>query len=505
MTRGHARSIGDVVAGRFELREHLGAGGMGTVWRAHDPALERDVALKEMRSNGHDDPDRAAHMRERALREARALARINHPGAVAIYEVVDDRPYPWLVMEFVDGTPLDALLRDGALTPVRAARIGLDVLSALRAAHAAGILHRDVKPANVLVRPDGSAVLTDFGIAALQGSRTLTATGDLIGSPEYIAPELIRREEAPAGPASDLWALGVLLYVCVEGANPMRRESVWEVLVAVCDEDVPPPPNAGPLAPVISALLTKDPGGRPDAEETARALTAVRDERPTVVEPGATTGTRGPADAADNTGDDGEPTRPLPRPSGENPEPAPGTTVEPLRPTTPAPARGRRLTWALIAAAALLAAGAGLATALLPDAHTTATPAPTGPAVTPSASAGPTPSPSAAGLWIAQLSAIPHGADPGARDKELLATQRQIPGARLLDSDDWKSLQPGYWVIYTTGDFPDGDSALAFCTQYGRSKCAGRYLSQDKADIRFICLPPTTSGQPSTRDGCHRP
>ncbi|MEV6207266.1 protein kinase [Kitasatospora sp. NPDC051914] len=498
MTRGHARTIGDVVAGRFELKERLGAGGMGTVWRAHDPALERDVALKEMRSTGHDDPERAAQMRERALREAKALARINHPGAVTIYEVVDDQPYPWLVMEFVDGTPLDALLRGGALAPVQAARIGADVLSALRAAHATGILHRDVKPANVLIRPDGSAVLTDFGIAALQGSRTLTTTGDLIGSPEYMAPELIRPGEARAGTASDLWSLGVLLYVCVEGTNPMRRDSVWEILVAVCDDPVPPPLRAGPLAPVITALLTRDPGGRPDADETARVLAAVRDELPTPVEAGAPAGTRVPVTQ------DGGPTRPLPpRASGAHPEPAPSTGVEPVRPSTPVPARKQRLTWVLLTVVTLLAVGAGLY-ATLPDPRTTATD-PANPTVTVTTSGSPTPTPSPAGRWIAQISTIPHSADPAARDKELLTTQRRIPGARLLNSDDWKSLQPGYWVIYTTGDFSDGDSALAFCTQHGRSKCVGRYLSQDTADSLFICLPAPSPGQPSSREGCHRP
>ncbi|MGW6918241.1 serine/threonine-protein kinase [Kitasatospora sp. NPDC054939] len=500
MTRGHARAIGDVVAGRFELRERLGAGGMGTVWRAHDPALERDVALKEMRSSGHDDPERSAHMRERALREAKALARINHPGAVAIYEVVDDRPYPWLVMEFVDGTPLDALLRSGALTPVRAARIGLDVLAALRAAHAAGILHRDVKPANVLIRPDGSAVLTDFGIAALQGSHTLTATGDLIGSPEYIAPELIRRTETEAGPASDLWSLGVLLYTCVEGTNPMRRDSVWEVLVAVCDEPVPPPLRAGPLAPVITALLTRDPDLRPDADETAGALSAVRDGLPTLVETGPREGVGAPVVG------DGEPTRLLPpHTAAADPAGHPAdTAVEPAPAAVRAPLRKRRLPKVLAAVVALAAAGAGVWVAL-PGPGTGATGAehPTAPAGT--ASGSPTPTASAAGLWIAQLSAMSHSTDQAARDKELLAVQKQIPGARLLNSNDWKSLNPGYWVIYTTGDFTDGESALAFCTRYGRSKCVGRYLSQDATDSRFVCQPGTVPGQPASREGCHRP
>ncbi|MFE2728625.1 serine/threonine-protein kinase [Kitasatospora sp. NPDC059327] len=490
MTRADARAVGDVVAGRFELRERLGAGGMGTVWRAHDSGLERDVALKEIRSGGHDDPERTAHLRERALREAKALARINHPNAVAIYEVVDDRPHPWLVMELVDGTPLDALLRDGALTPVHAARIGLDVLAALRAAHTAGILHRDVKPANVLVRPAGGAVLTDFGIAALQGSHTLTATGDLIGSPEYLAPELIRRAGNTVGPPSDLWSLGVLLYTCVEGVNPMRRDSVWEVLVAVCDEPVPSPPHAGPLAAVITALLDRVPDARPDAEETARALAAVRDGQPYLLAAGATV-----------VREEESTRRP---PSAPGTEPV-ATALLPEGTGAPAGVRPRRrpprAAIAVAGVAALAAAGIG-GYAALPGSGAAAT----GPGgATPPVTGTAAPAPTASGLWIAQLSAVPHGSDRAALDKELLALQRQLPGARILNSDDWKSLNPGYWVVYTTGDFPDGDGALAFCAAHGRSKCVGRYLSQDPTDGRFICVAAPGSDRSGGREACHRP
>ncbi|GGR93784.1 hypothetical protein GCM10010252_35600 [Streptomyces aureoverticillatus] len=214
---------GDVLDGRFELLERLGSGGMGTVWRARDTVLHREVALKEVRPPGPELTGEASRMlRERVLREARALARVNHPHVVTIHHIVDVEPHPWLVMELLPGRTLQDLLERRTLPPREAARLGRELLSALRAAHAAGVLHRDIKPANVLLRepspdrPDGvpPAVLTDFGIAALQGSTQLTATGDLIGSPEYIAPERVRG--TGEGPAADLWSLGLVLYVAVE-------------------------------------------------------------------------------------------------------------------------------------------------------------------------------------------------------------------------------------------------------------------------------------------------
>ncbi|MFE0465056.1 serine/threonine-protein kinase, partial [Kitasatospora sp. NPDC058965] len=273
MNRPGEHIVGDRVAGRFELLARLGSGGMGTVWRARDLLLEREVALKEMRSSVADDPGRAYRVREQVRREARALARITHPNVVTIHEVLDQQPYPWLVMELITGQSLRELLDRGRLTPTRAARIGLDVLGGLDAAHAAGVLHRDVKPGNVLIRPEGSAVLTDFGIATVQGAETLTAPGDILGSPEYMAPERIRG--AAVGPASDLWSLGMLLYVCVEDANPVLGDSVWETLRAVCEDPVPPPRRAGPLGAVIEALLAREPEQRPSAGRLAALLGAV--------------------------------------------------------------------------------------------------------------------------------------------------------------------------------------------------------------------------------------
>ncbi|WP_406319745.1 serine/threonine protein kinase [Streptosporangium sp. NBC_01639] len=271
-----------VIDNRFELIERLGSGGMGTVWRAHDLALHRDVALKEVRPSGpmEEDPGRARMLRERVLREARALARLDHPNVVTIHHIVDatEMAHPWIVMELVRGRSLQDRLAQGPLAPAEAAHLGRGILAALHTAHMAGICHRDVKPANVLLRADGSPVLTDFGIAALHDAPGLTANGDLVGSPEYIAPERLRGQEG--NPASDLWSLGMLLYVAVEGSHPMRRPTVMATLAAVLNGQVPPPHRAGPLANVLRALLTQDPAARPSAAELDRMLSQAAGQTP---------------------------------------------------------------------------------------------------------------------------------------------------------------------------------------------------------------------------------
>ncbi|MFD4906298.1 serine/threonine-protein kinase [Kitasatospora purpeofusca] len=268
-----------LIDNRFELLERLGGGGMGLVWRARDTMLHREVALKEVRppdpAMAAANPEAAHELRERVLREARALARLQHPHVAVIHHIVDtpDHPHPWLVMELVSGGSLADRIARGPLTVPEAARIGRGVLSALRAAHAAGIQHRDVKPGNVLLRADGTPVLTDFGIAAMQDANTsLTATGALIGSPEYIAPERIRGEEG--NPSSDLWSLGMLLYVAVEGHHPLRRGTTLATLAAVLDEPLPPPTRSGPLGPVLAAVLARNPAVRPDAAQLDQALAA---------------------------------------------------------------------------------------------------------------------------------------------------------------------------------------------------------------------------------------
>ncbi|MGW1773989.1 serine/threonine-protein kinase [Streptomyces sp. NPDC002104] len=267
-----------LIDGRFELARPLGSGGMGTVWRARDIALDREVALKEVRppdpATAAAQPGLVVQLRERAVREARALARLAHPNVVTIHHIVEPEPgsdgHPWIVMELVRGGSLADPLEGGPLPVADVLRLGLDLLSALRAAHAEGVLHRDVKPANVLLRPNGSAVLTDFGIAALHGATALTSTGALIGSPEYIAPERARGAEGLA--ASDLWSLGMLLYVAAEGVHPLRRATSLATVVAVLDEPIPAPVRSGPLGPVLERLLVRDLSVRPDAEELEALL-----------------------------------------------------------------------------------------------------------------------------------------------------------------------------------------------------------------------------------------
>ncbi|MGW4772698.1 protein kinase domain-containing protein [Nocardia sp. NPDC004278] len=260
-----------VVDGRFELLEPLGSGGMGTVWRAYDLALHREVALKEVRAEADEGRSPGVH-RERVLREARALARIGHPNVVAIHHIVDSAEVanPWIVMELVRGQSLADHLADGPLPPTRVAHLGRGILAALRAAHQVGVLHRDIKPANVLLRQDGSPVLTDFGIAAINGMTALTSTGSVVGSLDYVAPERLSGQEGH--PASDLWSLGLLLYVAVEGFHPMRRESTVATLAAVIRGEVPPPQRAGAMTAVLTAVLVPDPSRRPTAEQVDRML-----------------------------------------------------------------------------------------------------------------------------------------------------------------------------------------------------------------------------------------
>ncbi|MER6155736.1 protein kinase [Streptomyces sp. NPDC001868] len=268
-----------VVDGRFELETRLGGGGMGTVWRARDLVLHRLVAVKEVRPPDRDlaeyDPDGARMLRERVLREARALARIDHPNVVTIHHIVDggDGTFPWIVMELVSGGSLADRLAEGPMPPAEAAGIGRQVLAALTAAHDAGIQHRDVKPANVLLRPDGRPVLTDFGIAAIRETTGLTATGSVIGTPDFMAPERISGHEG--GAASDLWSLAMMLYTAVEGHHPLRRGTTLATLAAVLNDDVSPPVRAGALGDVLMSVLVRDPSARPSAAVLDRRLAEI--------------------------------------------------------------------------------------------------------------------------------------------------------------------------------------------------------------------------------------
>jgi eukaryotic-like serine/threonine-protein kinase len=277
---------GRVIAGRYRLEAPIGRGAMGVVWRARDQLLDRDVAVKEVQIAETLTEAERANAYQRTLREAKTAARLNHPGVVAVYDVAEDGGRPWIVMQLVHAQSLDQVLAtSGPLSPRRAAEMGRQLLSALSVAHAAGVMHRDVKPSNVLLGRDDRAVLTDFGIATFQGDPKLTQTGMVMGSPGFTAPERIRGEDA--SPASDLWSLGATLYAAVEGHGPFeQRGGAITTMSAIINEDAPAAATAGALAPVIAALLRREPAERPDAATAARMITDVLPLLPTRTEPG---------------------------------------------------------------------------------------------------------------------------------------------------------------------------------------------------------------------------
>jgi eukaryotic-like serine/threonine-protein kinase len=264
---------GRLVAGRYRLNGPIGRGAMGIVWRGRDELLDRDVAVKEVQITSLATPADAEVIYQRTLREARTAARLSHPSVVTVFDVVEENGSPWIVMELVQARSLDLLIaEDGPLPPMEAAKVGESLLSALATAHAAGVLHRDVKPSNVLITRAGRAVLTDFGIATFEGDAGLTQVGMVVGTPGFTAPERVRGKLA--SPASDLWSLGATLYAAVEGRGPFDRPGgSMMIMDGVVNEDAPRAPSAGPLAPVIEALLRTDPAARPDSV-TAAALMA---------------------------------------------------------------------------------------------------------------------------------------------------------------------------------------------------------------------------------------
>jgi eukaryotic-like serine/threonine-protein kinase len=280
--------VGRRIAGRYELGAQLGEGGVGVVWRAEDTLLGRPVAIKEVELPPAVRDKQRAALRARVIREARAAARLSHPGAVTLFDVVSDDGQDYIVMELIDGPNLDQLVADkGPLEPRRAAVVGLRLLATLEAAHRAGIVHRDVKPSNVLIRDDGGTKLTDFGTASLTGDPELTITGVVVGSPAYMAPEQIRGLEV--GPPTDLWALGATLYFAVEGEPPFKSSKVpFEVLNAIINDPPRPATRLGALGPVIDGLLRKEPAERPGSADVWYQLRRVA---------------AGATDAADATGE----------------------------------------------------------------------------------------------------------------------------------------------------------------------------------------------------------
>ncbi|MGK5741625.1 protein kinase domain-containing protein [Micromonospora sp. URMC 103] len=326
-----------LIAGRYRLVDLVGTGGMGRVWLARDEMLHRDVAVKEIVPPAWLGEAERDEVRLRSLREARTAARLNHPNVVRLYDVVHDRDSPWIVMEYVESRSVQQILAtDGPLSPGRTARIGLAVLAALRAAHTAGVLHRDVKPHNVLVAADGRVVLTDFGLATFTGGDGgMTGPGMILGSPHFVAPE--RARDGVSDPRTDLWSLGATLYAAVEGRPPYARANAMATLTALATEPPAPMRRAGPLRPVLTGLLQRDPWRRltaAEAEPLLRAAAAgVDDPTPTagVDDPTPTAGVDEPTPSA---GADG-PASAAPAPVGEAPHGWDGS-----RPTT-APASGR--------------------------------------------------------------------------------------------------------------------------------------------------------------------
>ncbi len=261
-----ARCIGD----RYQLLGDIGSGGMGTVWRGHDLLLNRPVAVKEIYPSARLTPEERASLRERSIREARAAARLNSTAAVTVYDVLEQDDRPWIVMELLEARSLAKVIHEeGPLSPPYAARIGFAILDALQAAHAAGVVHRDVKPANVLLADDGRIVLTDFGVATFDGDASTTQTGTVVGSPAYMAPE--RAKGAAPAQAMDLWSLGATLFHVTEGQAPFSRPDALTTLHALLTDPVPTPRRAGVLRPVIMGLLQRDPDQRLDVA-AARAL-----------------------------------------------------------------------------------------------------------------------------------------------------------------------------------------------------------------------------------------
>ncbi|KQV03243.1 MULTISPECIES: serine/threonine-protein kinase [unclassified Kitasatospora] len=262
---------GTLVAGRYRLHERLGRGGMGTVWRATDERMRRQVAVKEPTlPEGVDDLHRAELCR-RMEREAQAAAGLRHPGIVRVHDIETVDGLPWLVMELIDGESLESRLDSGTMSVAEAASMGRQIAAALAVVHAAGVVHRDVKPANIMRTPAGEFVLTDFGIAQVEDAVALTRTGLVVGSVPYLSPE--RAAGLRPGPPADLWALGLVLYEAVEGVHPYRRQSSQGTLVAIVQDPLPEPRRAGALTTALTALLARDPDRRPTAAAAERLLT----------------------------------------------------------------------------------------------------------------------------------------------------------------------------------------------------------------------------------------
>ncbi|SOD84352.1 Serine/threonine protein kinase [Streptomyces sp. Ag109_G2-15] len=435
-----------VIAGRYRLLARIGRGGMGVVWRASDEVLGRLVAVKELAPDDSLTDDDARRRRERTFREARAVAQLRHPHIIVVHDVFEQDERPYIVMELIDGGSLaDRIATSGPLDAAEAARIGIDLLSALRTAHAAGVLHRDIKPANVLVESSTDrVVLTDFGIAQVAGATTLTETGSFVGSPEYTAPE--RMSGIRTGPESDLWSVGALLCTVLSGESPFRRDSLGGILHAVVAADIRPPAQAEPLLPVVLGLLERDPDRRLGAAEAERMLRTFLETGRTPAAPGSST----PRSVrTSRTGDSRSRTPATPYTPTEHD--VPRGSLTPPAPTDEQPPATRQSARGALVAALLVAAvaGAGVSAAALllkqggdggggtPSGTASSPAAPT--SNSPSTSAPKSPTPTASSAPAASTT---HTAPSGYR------TARDPAGFSLAVPQDFTRERQGERVFY---------------------------------------------------------
>jgi len=347
----------DLIAGRYRLVRLIGRGGMGVVWEARDERLERPVALKQLRTEARLSGPDAELAKQRAMREARITARLHHPNAVSVFDVVEHEGQPCLVMQLVPSIPLTQVLRElKVLEPNEAARVGAQVAAALAAAHTAGIVHRDVKPGNILIGDDGVARISDFGISRALGDSTLTTTGMVSGTPAYLAPEVARGSESNF--ASDVFSLGATLYTMVEGAPPFGTDQNFIALLhRVAVGEFPTPHRAGPLTYLVERMLSRDPQDRPAMSDVAQTLAGLATAAPRGNSSFAEAATTLIAPVADRTGDANPPADRGTAPMPTNAQPGP---VEPAQPTPP-PAAAPVIGTAVAGAAGAGAAGAGAA------------------------------------------------------------------------------------------------------------------------------------------------
>lgn len=460
--------------GRYRQVRLLGTGGMGEVWLALDEELgERPVAIKRMHSRMLADAADVA----RFQREMRLAARMQHPNIMTLFTTGTDNGIPFMVMEYLEGRDLGKASR--TWSAAEAGRIGRDTCAALEYAHGMGVVHRDIKPGNLFLCDTGQVKVTDFGIAKAVSGTSLTATGTLVGTLPYMAPEQWLGETAAF--SNDIWAIGCVLYELLRGRPPRTYASASDYVAAAARCEAVPPlqPNARTpawLADAIMAMLEPDPRHRPSAAECVQLLSgpSAQFQEPAAVR------------------------RPVPAAAYSPTEP-PGAPRTPAAPAS----RSRSSRIALSAAALVAVAAGGTAVALM---HGTAkgtgqpgAPGAAGPAVSRGATQN-----QAADVWIAQLASVPVSAGSAELQKELNQVRAEIPGAKYLVSSDYASLNPGYWVVYYLGSFSSGTQAIEYCAAHGRTstnQCVGRFLSHHLRDKTYICLPPGGSQE----KGCSRP